>query len=1709
MNKNSFGWIILLFVSCLNVTLGERITWSENGHQYELVIQNNISWLEAKTLAEARGGYLATSTTSQENLFVAAVAADPAAWNVFGTGAWGGPWIGGFQTSDDGSQAAENWTWITGEAFTFTAWAEGEPNNLGDQRELSYLSAAGGMASTWDDASGKRNSFIVEYDDSPYLIKSSVSPIAPLVGQSISISSYWADANPGDFITGNQFRVRKGDGPYGAALDMKFVIGSGSPPRFVNSAPFSFDENGTYTLQFTANNASWQGEAVVSVLPFKIYSGMVQESGTAKPGVKVELYQDGAVYRSAVTDTKGRFTMNIPHPLPAGDYDLVPLGTAQTFFSPKRMAANYSTSFHHFDFSAIEALGGDSLAVEIQSSLGSSIVEGDETTVTVAASGLTDQGAQIEDATFLAVESTSGATISIPLSFTDNSLVLKARVTLATGTWTLTSTLNVLSGGDNYRESNTFVLTVAEPVGLPDLERANPVSKGDLSLRVASGGRLFTSGTNTGFFIFGGEELIGELLVPDGIASPENLVLRFKELDGTGSNDFIVILNKVSDQGGFAHEVPKSILYSGIPSLPEEAYGGIYRTEWSWQTSEALVTGNFGPYILPASSFTMEWVGTVVNNVVRPGVDDRKAGPGQMHRLRFRLTGGNGTPVSDWDYSSWIVTENEGDRKALDAKISTYDAAQGLYDVEITYPTSSKMGPVGIKNIEFTVFNKGSEQRKYYTLDWTPEVSTGIDELENFITALEREFSAAVNELGVIVVENDRSLQQGLSRFKPTVPGSEAISLVDAFATSLNPLLDFELGYVDDFASPEFQAAMGVYGKSFFGNIGSVTKVTNLLGAASLVLDTFPANVEDRSNLLKSRVNSVIEPAFLATLQNYSETLRYAARAGFSELEKPQRDEIKKALKIYTRRVSNLRQSLLVSSIAMQERISWAAAESIKHRAYSNGAHAPGIIMGLGNGRVPGLRALTPANQLVVAGYDFIFGTWADRVTDEDQAMLQMMAASNDFTYARQVVELVTEMADLKVDLLEVLEGKQTSPTWKDDISVNIQGAIPSFDGLGRLKTLYTPVLLTNNSPEDMTIWFEYTRAFGSDNLTVLDFGLFRISADPLRQISGVTDRQYMVLNSGSTVSENGTQLEQTISVPAGQTIRRYLPHVNRLALQNFPDSLRNFELKEDAEGNKTMTAAIKLAVRPSGSQRPWVDLPDIDGDDESQTFLSSWTFGGGGVPAGADRASKPLKRFAEPIDLMVTREIRASGLGRYVIYRIKNTNSDPVAVNWRQPYPNHRPFSGDIEGATFAPGHAVGTLALQPGEFQWLWFTVSGSEAMLDLESIEILNSSGSYIDYFASSQEVSMTSSYPLVATFGAPDNIDAGEEMSGTVTIRTMDTTEGEFELLFERRSGEGLWVLLSSEEVNIPDFGSDTFAVTDTDVPQSQQTVAYRASIRYGEETVFEQYHTVEIFSDADEDGMDDFWEEENGLNASVNEAADDPDNDGLVNLDEFRNSTDPKLADTDGDGLVDGPEVHTYLTSPLVKDSDFGGMNDGEEISSALNPLDSSDDLIQLNLSIPETVIDEQNRLFLTWSPSHLEGITEYRLQIAESFAELEGAEVSVTSESFLQILDLQLKKDRTYHVKLEAYADNQLVSATITEIEVGSMPTLSVERLSRTEISVTASGTNGFYELMFSEDLTSWDRVEVIEIKDGTGTLVIELDQDVLREGYFRLVHRF
>ena len=94
-------------------------------------------------------------------------------------------------------------------------------------------------------------------------------------------------------------------------------------------------------------------------------------------------------------------------------------------------------------------------------------------------------------------------------------------------------------------------------------------------------------------------------------------------------------------------------------------------------------------------------------------------------------------------------------------------------------------------------------------------------------------------------------------------------------------------------------------------------------------------------------------------------------------------------------------------------------------------------------------------------------------------------------------------------------------------------------------------------------------------------------------------------------------------------------------------------------------------------------------------------------------------------------------------------------------------------------------------------------------------------------------------------------------------------------------------------------------------------------------------------DDDNDGIPLYWEQQNLFSDNSNaDAATDPDRDLLTNLQEFQKGTNPRIADTDYDGLIDSAET---ITDPRDPDSDDDGLLDGEETNSNPTLADSDAD----------------------------------------------------------------------------------------------------------------------------------------------------------------------
>lgn len=149
-------------------TISHLVQWKSsdggNDHWYSAIsVSGGITWTDAQAEATAAGGYLATITSSEENAFIFDLLNR---WS-----GWGNPWIGGFQPNPS-SRSDEGWDWVTGEVWSYSNWANGEPNDwggiFGAESYLGFRRSDG----TWNDLpnqgdGGATFAYVVEWTSNP------------------------------------------------------------------------------------------------------------------------------------------------------------------------------------------------------------------------------------------------------------------------------------------------------------------------------------------------------------------------------------------------------------------------------------------------------------------------------------------------------------------------------------------------------------------------------------------------------------------------------------------------------------------------------------------------------------------------------------------------------------------------------------------------------------------------------------------------------------------------------------------------------------------------------------------------------------------------------------------------------------------------------------------------------------------------------------------------------------------------------------------------------------------------------------------------------------------------------------------------------------------------------------------------------------------------------------------------------------------------------------------------------------------------------------------------------------------------------------------------------------------------------------------------------------------------------------------------------
>ena len=126
------------------------------GNRYQL-INENMTWTEAKTYCEKIGGHLATVTDESEQEFLTSLTIE--------NGSNKNYWLGGYRDN-----SYSEWKWITGESFIYSNWDSGEPNYAFENYLHFYGDNSVSKAGAWNNFSDISNGYAWTSPISNYFI---------------------------------------------------------------------------------------------------------------------------------------------------------------------------------------------------------------------------------------------------------------------------------------------------------------------------------------------------------------------------------------------------------------------------------------------------------------------------------------------------------------------------------------------------------------------------------------------------------------------------------------------------------------------------------------------------------------------------------------------------------------------------------------------------------------------------------------------------------------------------------------------------------------------------------------------------------------------------------------------------------------------------------------------------------------------------------------------------------------------------------------------------------------------------------------------------------------------------------------------------------------------------------------------------------------------------------------------------------------------------------------------------------------------------------------------------------------------------------------------------------------------------------------------------------------------------------------------------
>lgn len=185
---------------------GAPVYWDFNGHYYEVVRNNSISWDDARSAAlgmtyAGLQAHLATVTSQEELDFLNSVIVAQGLGEMY---------VGGRQVPAGEPDKQAGWTWVNGEGsfpgynnypgmagydplVPFAHWNSGEPNDAYGVASEQWLGLGYGSYFFNDEGNlGNISGFIVEYDPTTINDVPDVGSTAPLLGSALALMAVLA-----------------------------------------------------------------------------------------------------------------------------------------------------------------------------------------------------------------------------------------------------------------------------------------------------------------------------------------------------------------------------------------------------------------------------------------------------------------------------------------------------------------------------------------------------------------------------------------------------------------------------------------------------------------------------------------------------------------------------------------------------------------------------------------------------------------------------------------------------------------------------------------------------------------------------------------------------------------------------------------------------------------------------------------------------------------------------------------------------------------------------------------------------------------------------------------------------------------------------------------------------------------------------------------------------------------------------------------------------------------------------------------------------------------------------------------------------------------------------------------------------------------------------------------------------------------------------